>query len=214
MANKALVSDSRLLEYSWIPEKWWLKQWEDFTNDERAVDKVSLYLDKLFSPIQHDPEFRSVGLFLYGANGTGKTLLATLALRHAITYRVKVKYISMPELVSLHVDKWRTEEATSQYGRLMESDIVLIDDIGKEKRKSGDTNDLALNVVDTLLRARAQGLKCTWFTSNITPEQVKTCYSEDFASLLREVCYPILVGGSDYRIKIANRISKTMESND
>ena len=59
--------------------------------------------------------------------------------------------------------------------------------------------------MESMIRFRVQMNKPIWFASNTDPKYVKTVFSEDIASLLREAVIPICVRGEDFRREIQTR---------
>lgn len=180
-----------------ILTKWHTKTWDDFTNDNRAKKILRSYEPKKALK-------EGVGYYLFGANGVGKTLCMNLCFQDLMHAGYSVHIISLTSLITKFTAGWYdVAERQSLMTILQKVDFLGIEEIGKEY-KAG-SNDLGLMVFDTVLRNRVQMNKPIWFTSNKIPSDLKTIYSEDVASMLRECCVDLKISGTDYRAKISER---------
>lgn len=186
-------------QYCGIFSKWHNKKLEDFDNDPKAKKKVKKYVDKANLAID-----RGVGIFLYGDNGTGKSHLLNTAFMELIEKRFTVRILQLSELVSKYADAWYSDEASDDFALILKTQFLGIEEIGKEFRakiRDADSKnqDLTITVLDSVIRYRLQNSLPTWFTSNLAPSAIKTKYSEDIFSMLKEHAIPLLVKGVDYR---------------
>lgn len=168
---------------------------EDFTNDEEVLKQIKSYLSKV-------EEFKKdgVGIYLWGANGVGKTLCMTSVFKELIKKRYRVRIVSFSDLITSFANGWYDKVEQNAMTDLKRVDFLGIEEIGKEfKSREGE---LARTVLDNILRYRVQMNKPTWVTSNMKPSVLKATYSEDIASMLKECCLPIQVTGIDFREKI------------
>lgn len=191
---------SRMLDCG-ILEKWHDKKWEDFTNDPDALESVYKYLDKAREARQD-----GVGLFLWGANGTGKSLLMALAFRHLLYRRARVKIITLSTLITRFTGSWYDKEERERFHQgLLNADFLGIEEIGKEFKSA---TDLGSVVLDSIVKYRIQRKLPTWATTNLDPKNVTDYYTEDIASMMRECCLPVQVTGKDFRKEIAADLKK------
>ncbi len=83
------------------------------------------------------------GLFFIGSPGTGKTFIAGCIANALISRGISVLYVSAPEMfemineyrvvsASFSPDKERLEKASDAYNDILESDLLIIDDLGTE----------------------------------------------------------------------------------
>lgn len=188
-----------------ILPKWHDKTIENFTNDSNAKSKVEKYLN--------DAELmkiKGIGLFLWGANGTGKTHLMTSAFKELLARNYTVKVISLSSLIAKFTAGWYDmNEKRELQDILKKVDFLGIEEIGKEFRSQN--SDLGNVVFDNILRYRVQMQKPTWFTSNVNPKNLTSNYTEDITSMLKECCYPLQVLGSDRRNDCFNKIKGYFE---
>ena len=185
---------------SGILEKWHNKTWDDFTNDDAAKKKIKHYLSKIVSA-QKD----GVGLYLWGTNGVGKTLCMNLAFKDLMNERKTVHIITLSSIITLFTASWYDEEKKQLlYGKILNSDFVGIEEIGKEFKSA---TDLGSVVLDSIVKYRVQRQLPTWATSNKAPTEITSVYTEDIASMFKESCVHIQMLGKDFRddIRLANK---------
>lgn len=108
------------------------------------------------------------GLYLHGSFGSGKTfILAALLNELAINKKVRTEIIYFPELLRTLKDDWDFFANKMEY--LKTVDILLIDDIGAEKVTEWGRDE----VLGTILQSRMNNNLCTFFTSNLTIEELE-----------------------------------------
>lgn len=184
---------------SGILEKWHDKTWDDMTNCDEAKDAVLHYLNK-YKEAKKD----GVGLFLFGSNGTGKSLLMNLAFKDLIEKRNTVHIITLSTLITKFTSSWYNEQDRDElYGHLLNVDFLGIEEIGKEFKSS---TDLSAVVLDSIIKYRIQRNMAVWATSNVRPTEVTNTYTEDIASMMKEACIPVQVTGNDMRDVIKKKI--------
>lgn len=192
-----------------IKTSWHTKTLSMFTNDAVALEKVKKY-------VKEAPKFRSegIGLYLWGANGTGKTHLMNCAFKEFISKRYKVRIFSIDEIVDKYTMSWYSDEDKQELTQILRTvDFLGIDEFGKNVDQDGNARylpELVKRVVESTIRYRVQMRLPMWFASNTEPKFVKEVFSEDVASLLREAVIPVPVKGSDYRGKISEQHKKLL----
>ena len=190
--------------YCGIKLSWHEKELSDFTNDEDALSKVKSY----FSNLQ-EMKLRGLGMFLWGANGCGKTMLMNCAFKELIKQGQKVHIFSLTEIVNKYTASWYSSEDRQELHRiLLKADFLGIDEFGKNVDADGEANyipDIVKRVIDEVIRYRVQMNKPLWITSNTEPKYIKKVFTEDIASLLREAVIAVHVTGKDFRKVIQDR---------
>jgi DNA replication protein DnaC len=182
-----------------IFKKWHDKTLDDFVNDIDAKKTVLKYL-KNHKAYKKD----GVGLFIWGANGVGKSLLLNTSFIELINLRYKVRIVDFSELITSFANGWNDKDDREVLRELKNCDFLGIEEIGKEFNSR--ESELAKTVLDNVLRYRVQNCKPTWFTTNLKPSEIKIRYKEDTYSLLKEACIPVQVLGSDYRDIVREKI--------
>lgn len=189
-------------QYCGIYRKWHTHSFADFTNDTVSKEKVLKYLHSYRKAVKD-----GVGLFLYGDNGVGKSLLMNLSFMDLIEKRQKVRIVALSELIGIFTGSWYEEEKRDALDLIRNVAFLGIEEIGKEFRstfqdKDSKNSDLIVTVLDNILRYRVQNNLPTWFTSNLSPKLIESKYSHDIFSMLKEHCVPIKVTGEDFRNNI------------
>ena len=137
----------------------------DFSDKNRA--KVIKWLDEFFEKFNYKEGNK--GLYLYGNFGCGKTFLVS-ALLNELAYQkqVRCEIVYFPELLRILKDDWNLyEEKIKLYENV---DILCIDDIGAEKVSDWGRDE----VLGTILQTRMNKNRTTFFTSNLSLEELES----------------------------------------
>jgi len=170
--------------------------WTDLESEEVAK-AVEEYVE--------NTEFlkRGVGLFLTGGLGTGKTLAATLCLKKFIRDGFTCFATTFSEMVELYTAGWHSDEERTYFHRkVVESQVLLLDDVGRELKRK---NRLSETTFDSVLRTRVQHGRSTIITTNLSMNELERGYGGAVMSLLSERSIGIEAQGSDYRKRAKER---------
>jgi len=188
-----------------IPYEYWFKDLSDFNGKEEYKKELEDYVGNLDKYYKH-----SIGLFLWGKNGTGKTLLAIGALKEALKKKHSCFFASYSEIVKLFTSGWKSDVAKSNFEMNIEnSDFLVIDDLGKEYKTN---NNLTESVLDGVIRYRKGP---TIITSNKNVEELKETYSSTFGESLASLIYGktinLQIMGTDFRKDISSRLREIVK---
>lgn len=138
-----------------------------------------------------------LGMMLWSElRGTGKTLVATLALKRVLAAGYDGYFTTFPDMLDMYQSTWRDKEEKAWFDRRVRNvQFLVIDDIGKEGPQR--SRDVSESMVDAVIRARNAASLPTIITTNLSPEEVDQGYS--VASLLAGTVKPVHVVGQDYR---------------
>lgn len=193
--------------YCGIKSSWHTKSFADFKNDPSALKSVRKYLKQVDSGTDF-------GLYLWGANGTGKSHLMNCAFKELIEMGKKVRVYSMDEIVDKFTSSWYSDEDKKDLDNVLRNiDFLGIDEFGKNVDADGNPvrlPDLVKRVMESVIRFRVQMRKPIWFASNTDPKYVREVFSEDIASLLNEAVVGVCVRGEDYRKEIQKTHKKRL----
>lgn len=108
------------------------------------------------------------GLYLHGSFGSGKTyLIAALLNELSAKKNANIEIIYFPELLRNIKEDFSSIESKMYY--LQNVDILLIDDIGAENVTAWGRDE----ILGTILQSRMNSKLTTFFTSNLTIEELE-----------------------------------------
>ena len=114
------------------------------------------------------------GLYLTGNFGSGKTYLISACLNELAKKEHKIAIIYYPEFLrSLKESFNDSEEYNSRFNFIKNIELLLIDDIGAETMTEWSRDE----VLGTILQHRMQEGLTTFFTSNLTIEELEEHFS-------------------------------------
>lgn len=196
--------------YCGVKSKWHDKELDDFENDSEALECVTSYLKK--SKLMSS---KGIGLYLWGANGTGKSHLMNCSFINLIRNGYKARVYSIDEIVDKFTSSWYSDEEKHDLNNVLRNiDFLGIDEFGKNLDHDGNPirlPDLVKRVLESVIRFRVQMKRPIWITSNTDPKYVRQVFSEDIASLLNEAVISVSVKGSDFRKIISKRNKRLLK---
>jgi len=165
----------------------------NFNQGQRILEEVMEYAQNLKNARKH-----GISLFLFGPNGSGKTLLAVSVLKEALRQGFSAQMSSLGGIIEATTAGWYNSTKKEVFeSKIKNVDFLLIDDIGKEYKAKG--NNLVEVAFDNLIRYRSFRNKPIIFTSNTKLQELNTTYGQSVSSLLIGKCIAIRVAGDDYR---------------
>lgn len=163
----------RILTRARIRREYWPYTIDDFDFSEFSPAEhqdIKEYHDNLEVAYQN-----GLGFFFHGEFGTGKSLLASIILKHAVKMKFQVFFITA-------FDFYEYYGAFGEEGRQFKSFVrnvhfLCIDEVGGEQLK---TKDYVFSLLDNLLVERQFP---TILTSNRRPDQLATIYGSHLSEL-------------------------------
>lgn len=135
------------------------------TNDKNQL-KVIKWMDDFYENynVLESPK----GLYLHGSFGSGKTYLITALLQELESSRnASIEIVYFPDFLRFLKDDFDLMGA--KMNRIMNVDILLLDDIGAEKVTDWGRDE----VLGVILQSRMENKKTTFFTSNLTIDELE-----------------------------------------
>lgn len=143
-----------------------------------------------------------LGLYLHGSHGNGKTLVAALLLKTALRRGVDGYWATLTDLLNLYQETWRNPEYRRWFERrVVNAELLVVDDMGREF----DGRTTAASSVDAIFRARVQGGRTTFVTTNLDEAEFNERYTRGVTSMVEESCQRLYVGGGDWRVQAKRR---------
>jgi DNA replication protein DnaC len=201
------ISKTEYLLSCGIKSGWHDKRLNEYTNDPQALKVVKKYLLNAT-----DNKEDGIGLYLYGANGTGKSHLLNCSFKALLSLGYSVQNYTLDEIVDKFTASWYSDEQRKEFYDILRAvDFLGIDEFGKDLSREGEPNylpDVVKRAIESIIRYRVQMKLPIWIASNTAPENVTKVFTEDVASLLREAVVAVPVRGKDYRRAIQERNKK------
>ena len=140
------------------------------------------------------------GLYLSGPQGTGKTMIGTLILKAALAKGYSGHFTTFYELLQDGSEGFRSEVDKEWFeDKVRNSDLLMIDDPGKEMHQGERQIDFKQSMLDDVIRHRTSSLLSTIVTSNSTFDDFRKRYGVSIASLMTETMEMVPFQGQDYR---------------
>jgi len=179
-----------------LPKSYWPIKWDDFIGDADAKKFVMAYCKNLDEALKCGQ-----GLLFYGSHGVGKTTLACLVGKDALTQGFTVKYLPFSKLLDWVMSSFDDTSVKVAMNIVLERvEVLILDDIGKEYdgvRKQ--LNPMVRLRLDSVLRERLNRNRVTIISTNYNLQELNKQYGESVISILYGACKMLAVKGEDYR---------------
>ena len=165
---------------------------------ERAKHQIEYYLLNLHANLKDGK-----GLYLYGSNGVGKTMLASIIVKEAYRFRYTSKRLTFVEYLDQYTHIWKAQSTSEReeledifYHYIKAVDFLVLEEVGKEQTKT----EMAVTILEDLLRYREEHGLCTIICANMSLKEIIERYkSKSVESLIRGSLQPIKIYGEDRR---------------
>ena len=179
-------------------------KYRSFTISKISMPDVKEARDTVVDYIENLDEKRKqgTGLFLWSeAKGTAKSSFASIILKHAIEKGYSCYFTDLNECLEMITGSWFDDVKKDEMKkRLLESDFVVIDDVGGKEVRTKSNSEIILTSFTTLFKARCDSLLPTIMTSNLDPkEDITRAYGERLYSMICEHLQIVQCRGLDFR---------------
>ena len=147
------------------------------------------------------PNITKRTIVLSGQTGVGKTYLAKCMTKNLIQKDIVVCFVTAFEMNNMML-KYHTTFDSEKYSHilpLVESDVLIIDDLGSEPL----INNVTINYLFNILSEREESKKSTIITTNLSTADIVERYKDRIRSRLfnKQTGKIIYLQGSDLRLK-------------
>lgn len=147
------------------------------------------------------------GLFLFGSNGVGKTMLSSIVLIEAYRHRYTCRRSTFVEYIDKYTRVWKAQNAIDKeqfednlYTYYKAVEFLVLEEVGKEI-----DSKVAAPILEDLLRYREDNGLVTIICTNLNLNLMTERYGESCISLLKGNTTPILIDSEDCRQKTFKR---------
>jgi len=200
MKPKRTVISTKSLLLMGIPIKFHSTTLSDF-NTYDTMDNVKSFVEKYMNQLAVDSLFSLRGIFFYGSNGVGKTMLSSLILKEAYACRYTARRCTFVEYISEYSSMWGCKDPDEKelreqnfYTYFKAVEFLCLEEVGKEI-----DSKIAIPILEDLLRYREDHGLVTIMCSNVSIKAVATKYGASVESLIKGNMIPVLLSGEDKR---------------
>ena len=189
------------LRYRGIPSSYINYTLKDYTASSSKSKFYKTYLKHLHSMYED-----RVCLLQYGANGTGKTMLASLIVKEGYRLRYNTYMTTLSAYMSL-LFKQRDEEEQVLLDYIQRCEFLVIDEVGKENFTSTGSN---INILEDLLRNATQRGQVIVLNTNLNVDELYSQYGSSIKSLLKGEFTALKFTEEDYRPEVKGNSSREL----
>ena len=185
-----------------IPKTFTNKSLEDFvTTGSPALLDVKKLVKSYIDSIDYNFE-NNKGLFMYGSNGVGKTMLSCIILKEAYRHRYTSRRATFVEYISKYTRVWDAKNSDERdmfedelYTYYKSVEFLVLEEVGKEI-----DSKVSAPILEDLLRYREDHGLVTIICTNLNIKLMTERYGESCISLLRGNTTPVMIECSDKRV--------------
>lgn len=178
------------LRYRGIPASYISYTLQDYKASREKKNFYKAYLDNL-NLMYKD----RVCILQCGANGTGKTMLASLVVKEGYRLRYNTCMITLSAYINL-LFKQRTPEEQDYLNYIQSCEFLVIDELGKENFTASGSN---INVLEDLLRNATQKGQVIILNTNLNKKELFEQYGASIKSLVDGDYTTLKFKEEDYR---------------
>lgn len=203
---RTFLSKDTMIHIIGIPRKFIEQDLFDFETPTKELEEIRSFVQNYVDNL--DSNFKNCkGIYFFGNNGAGKTMLSSLILKKAYGNRYSCKRITFQEYIQQVLNVWgaKGEEKDVREEQLFTNvkgvEFLVLEELGKEIQTSLDTNA----ILEDLLRYREDKGYPTIFAANISLEKVREMYGASIYSLIEGNSVVVEIETFDGRKKFRKR---------
>ena len=190
-----------------VPKTFINKSLADFvTRGSSALSDVKKLVKSYIDSIDDNSE-NNKGLFMYGSNGVGKTMLSCIILKEAYRHRYTSRRTTFVEYINKYTRVWDAKNSDERdmledelYTYYKSVEFLVLEEVGKEI-----DSKVAAPIFEDLLRYREDHGLVTIICTNLSIKLMTERYGESCISLLRGNTTPVMIECSDKRVQAFKR---------
>jgi len=168
-----IISNEFLTDWEITKQGYWIRNFPDrelslkfrdiksFPGDIKYKEMIKIFLKEFPN---------SKGFYISGDLGVGKSFFSKIVANRISQMGYSVCFIFLPDYLSHLKTKFNTGEVyAKEIKKLHECDFLVIDDIGSEIVSNWSRDELLFSI----LNYRFDSRKVTWFTSNLTIDELQ-----------------------------------------
>jgi len=187
-----------------IPQDFWNVVAEDITHNTAVFQEVVVpYTKRLGKALKG-----GYGLLLLGDNGVGKTMFASFVGMEAIRQARTVYYTTLPQLDWDIKRGFNDREIERRLQWLLTSDFLIIDEMGKERKKRDSS--YSDQQVERILKQRFDDSQPVIIASNMDAGELGEAYGSTVGSMLHGKFQTVHMEPGDFRDKLYKKMVKDM----
>ncbi len=163
----AILMEEKSCDYYEMPGALRTISMADILLDDKSRVDIIKWLKNFYDTFQDNPHQK--GLYLHGSFGSGKTFLICAMLNELAKKGVDICVAYYPKLLRSLKDSFDTDFA-SRIAKLERVSVLFLDDIGAESVTPWSRDE----ILGTILQYRMDASLPTFFTSNLTIEELET----------------------------------------
>jgi len=168
--------------------------------DRDYMGKLARYCKQFADSVARGEKVES--LLLMGDVGRGKTFLSSAIANVAVSARKTVVYLTFSEFLDLvRMHKFDDDQTYQEgVGRLMEADLLILDDLGAEK-----VTEFVAQELFTIINHRMNRQAPMVASTNLSPAELEETYGTRIASRLLNGFDAVMLKGQDVRKVLRGR---------
>lgn len=187
-----------------IPKSFYSKDINDFeTFGSQDLMHVKAFIEKYLSDMTFD-FVHNKGIYLYGSNGVGKSVIACLIVKEAYRHRFTTHRVTFADYITAYTRVWGAKSAEDKdslndefYNRYKSVEFLVIEEVGKEI-----DSKVAAPILEDCLRYREEQGLPTIVCTNLDLKEVTERYGMSVFSLMKGNMTPVCIEGKDKRAEM------------
>jgi DNA replication protein DnaC len=187
-----------------VPQDFWFTADSDIKHNRKAfTGDIKKYCTHINKALRH-----GYGLILLGDNGVGKTMFVSYVLMCAISKGRTAYYTTLPQLDHNIKRGFNEHDHQRRLDWMLTSDFLAIDEMGKEKYKTGPTFINAQ--IERILKNRFDDSLPTLIATNMGLSEWIAEYGSTIGSIVGGKYRSVKMEPGDYRLRLGTAMEEKM----